>query len=151
MPIRPGRWPQIDRGPLDEAVGQSILKHPLLRSAREQPEIAVPWIVLGLVTAGAYLYAGFPAALLVLLFGLPILFGARLLARRRPDRPSRVARPTDGFRLALMVAWVAAAFGVIAILAWLEAATGSTGIVMAVGCFVAIPILVKVLLAIFRV
>ena len=32
----------------------------------------MPWIVLGLVSAGAYLYAGVPAALLVLLFGLPI-------------------------------------------------------------------------------
>ena len=39
MPIRPGRWPQIDRAqlPLDERVGQYVLNQSIVRSARRIP------------------------------------------------------------------------------------------------------------------
>ena len=150
VPIRPGRWPHIDREqlPLDERLGQYVLNQPLVRSARENPEVAGPWIVLGLVVVLAGLVFGMAGVLLVLLVGFPTLIGARLLAsRRRRERP---VDPEGSSRLALILAWVAAACFVIVILATLEVATGNTGIVLAVGAVVAFPILGKALQMIFR-
>ena len=86
--------------------------------------------------------------LLVLLVGLPMVFGARLLARR-PQAP-RPSKPTDGLRLSLILGWVAAMTGVIVILAWLEAATGYSGIVLGIGMFLVLPIALKALQLIFR-
>ena len=150
MPTRPGRWPHIDRErlPLDEAAGQYILNQPLLRAARQHPAMAAAWIVFGLAVALSYAFAGTTAQGFVLLFGFPILLVAQVRASRQRDRPSK---PTGGLRLALMIGWVAAAFGVIVVIAWFEAATGSTGAVILVALFVALPVLGKLLQMIFRV
>lgn len=145
MPTRPGRWPEIEREPLplDERVGQYVLNQPLVRSARESPEGAGPWIVLVLAVAVAGLIAGMPAVILVLAVGLLIVYGVRLHARgRQKVRPSNRG---GGLRLALILLWAAGLLGVFAILISAEAATGNTGIVAAVGLFVGAPIYVKLL------
>jgi hypothetical protein len=71
-----------ERPSVDEAIGQYLLNQPLVRSAREQPDRAMPWIVLGLAVVIAALIGG-AWVLLVLLVGLPTILGARLLSRRR--------------------------------------------------------------------
>lgn len=68
-----------------EAIGQSVLKQPLIRSALERPESAAPWIVLGLAVGVAGLVGGTPAVFLALLVALPALFVVRFLASRRRD------------------------------------------------------------------
>jgi hypothetical protein len=150
MPVRPGRWPHIDRErlPLDEAFGQYLLKQPIVRAAREHPRVAVLWIVVGLAVALSYAFDQTTALVLLLVVGLPVLLVAQVHVSRRPERPSK---PTDGLRLTLIIGWVAAAFGVIAVIAWLETATGYTGVATVVVMFVALPILGKLLQAIFRV
>ena len=151
MPIRPGRWPHIDREPLplDERVGQYVLNQPLVRSARENPEIAGPWIVLGLAVALAGLIAGLPAVLLVSSVGLLILFGVRLHARdRQKVRPSNRG---GGLRLALILLWVAGMTCVMGIIVSFEVSTGSTGIVLVVASLVVFPIAVKLLQLMLRV
>ena len=150
MPIRPGRWPEIDREPLplDERVGQYVLNQSLVRSASENPKIAGPWIVLGLAVALAGLIAGMPAVLLVGFVGLLILYGVRLHARdRQKVRPSNRG---GGLRLALILLWFAAMVCVMGIIVSFEASTGFTGIVLAVGAFVAFPVGWKLLQLMLR-
>ena len=146
----PSRRPGLGhkRLPLDEAIGQYLLNQPLVRSVRERPEIAAPWIVLGLAAALAGLIAGGTAVLLVLVVGLFTVRWARVLAPSRRDRPSD---PVGGLRLALILGWVAAMAGVIAIIAWFEAATGYAGIVTVAGLLVALPIAGRALYLILRV
>lgn len=150
MPIRPGRWPHIDRErlPLDERVGQYVLNQPVVRSVRESPEGAGPWIVLGLAVALAGLIAGMPAAVLVLFVGILILYGVHLHARgRRQVRPSN---PGGGLRLALVLIWFAAMVGVMGIIVSLEVSTGGTGIVLVVASLVVFPIAIKLLQLMLR-
>jgi len=82
-PAPNGRGSREDEPPLpDEAIGQYLLNQPLVRSAREHPDIAMPWIVLGLAVVVAALIGG-AWVLLVPLVGLPTILGARLLSHRR--------------------------------------------------------------------
>jgi hypothetical protein len=122
--------PDDGRLSLDERIGRYVLSQPLVRSARERPDIAVPWIVLGLAVALAGLIGGMPAVLLVLLIGLPILFGARLLAPKRRVRTSGRGSP---IRLLLLVVWVVVVLGLMFIVAMVDAAAGNTGIVRLIG------------------
>jgi hypothetical protein len=141
------------RLPLFEAIGWYILEQPLIRSARERPDIAMPWIVLCLAVGVAALIGGMPAVLPVLLVGLPAIFVARLLARRR-DRPSESDRPTESvspFRLVLLIAWLAALLASIAVVLLVDAAAGNVGIFRIIGLAVVFPIAAKALQLIFRV
>ena len=143
-----GRDPEDERLPLEEAIGQYVIEQPLVRAARERPEIALPWIVLGLAVAIAGLIGGMPSVLLVLLVGLPVLFGARLLASRRQVRPSDSGSP---LRLLLLLAWVAALLPAIWVVLLIDAAAGNTGILKVVGLAVVLPIAGKALQMIGRV
>jgi hypothetical protein len=136
------------RLPLDDTVGQYLLNQPLVRSVREHPEIAVPWIVLGLAAALAGLIAGGIAVLVVLTLGFWTLQLVRAYAPRPRDRPSD---PVSAVRQALILGWVVAMAAVIVIVALVESATGYTGIVTVVGLVVALPIAGRALYLILRV
>ena len=133
--------------PSDPVAIRRYVLQPDLRSVPEHPVLVARWIVLGVATALAGLIAGLPAAFLVLSVGLLALLGARLLAAQRRDRPSD---RRAGLRLALILGWVAAMAGVIAIIVSFEAATGYSGIVIVVVLFAVLPIAFKLLQLMLR-
>jgi len=135
----PSRRPDSgrERIPLDEAIGRYLLNNPLVRTGRERPEIAAPWIVVGLAAAVAGLIAGGTAVLLILGVGSFIIRWAGAYATRRQDQTSD---PLSAVRLALILGWVAAMACVIVLIALAEGATGYTGIVTVVGLLMVLPI-----------
>ena len=142
-----GSGPKAERVPLEEVIGRYVLRQPLVRSALERPDIALPWIILGLAVAFVGLVWGMPSVILALLVGLPILFGARLLAPRQRNRPSAPLRP---LRLVLLLAWLAATVAAVVVVFNVDAATGSSGTVRLVGLAIVLPIAVKALQMIWR-
>ena len=116
---------------------------------REHPEIAEPWIVLGLAAALAGLIAGgMMTVFVVLLVGFWTLRLVQAYAPRPRDRPSD---PVSAAKQTLMLGWVAVMAAVIVIIAFIEGANGYTGVATVIGLMVALPIAGRALYLILRV
>ncbi len=153
-PQRKGaRGPADARPSFDETLGHYVLDQPLLRSVREHPETAVPWILLGVLVVVAALLGGMPALLLALFFGLPVLLLVRLVLSRRRGRtsaPARTSDPGSPLRLVLILAWVAAVMGSIVSLVMVDIGAGDTGIIRVVALIILLPIAGKALQWVMR-
>lgn len=149
----PPSGPRDSPGPDDEIssllerMGQLVLGYPLVRSAMEQPEVAAPWLVLGVVVLLAAVVGGTPLTLGALLFGLPILLGARIAAAGRHRHRSD---PGSALRLGLLVVWLVATLGATAAVFWVDAKAGDTGIIRWIGATVVFGVAMAALRLLFR-